>query len=182
SMALLRFSVSPTFDRLPDWARVEADVEAALDGRLDVDAALVEREARYSRYRRPRAASDPEVRVLFDATPGIPAPPAAKTTASPAANTTASPPGATAASPPGATAASPPGATIVEVRAPDRGPVLHRVAAALSACGLTITCALVDTLGAEAVDVFYVEPIDEAAQAEVAETVLRMLSDGTGAL
>ncbi|HLI55298.1 MAG TPA: [protein-PII] uridylyltransferase, partial [Acidimicrobiales bacterium] len=131
SMALLRFSVSPTFDRLPDWARVEADIQAALDGRLDVDAALVEREARYSRYRRPRAASDPEVRVLFDATPGIPAPPAANTTASPAANTTA----------------SPPGATIVEVRAPDRGPVLHRVAAALSACGLTITCALVDTLG-----------------------------------
>ena len=46
--------------------------------------------------------------------------------------------------------------TIVEVRAPDRGPVLYRVTRAISECGMTITCALVTTLGAEAVDVFYV--------------------------
>jgi [protein-PII] uridylyltransferase len=51
---------------------------------------------------------------------------------------------------------SSPSATIVEVRAPDRGPVLYRVARALSASDLTITCALVTTLGAEAIDVFYV--------------------------
>ncbi|MGH9115062.1 MAG: ACT domain-containing protein, partial [Acidimicrobiales bacterium] len=48
-------------------------------------------------------------------------------------------------------------ATVVEVRAPDRGPVLYQVTSALAGCGLTITCALVDTLGAEAIDVFYVQ-------------------------
>ena len=52
---------------------------------------------------------------------------------------------------------SSPSSTIVEVRAPDRGPVLYRVARALSASDLTITCALVSTLGAEAIDVFYVQ-------------------------
>ena len=51
---------------------------------------------------------------------------------------------------------SSPSSTIVEVRAPDRGPVLYRVARALSSSELTITCALVTTLGAEAIDVFYV--------------------------
>ncbi len=46
--------------------------------------------------------------------------------------------------------------TIVEVRAPDRGPVLYKVARAIASAGASITCALVSTLGAEAIDVFYV--------------------------
>jgi [protein-PII] uridylyltransferase len=46
--------------------------------------------------------------------------------------------------------------TLVEVRAPDRGPVLYRVAKALTETGVTIDAALVNTLGAEVVDVFYV--------------------------
>lgn len=46
--------------------------------------------------------------------------------------------------------------TLVEVRAPDRGPVLYRVAKALTGTGATIDAALVNTLGAEVVDVFYV--------------------------
>lgn len=50
--------------------------------------------------------------------------------------------------------------TVVEVRTPDRGPLLHKLSAALSACGVDITCALVSTLGAEAVDVFYVRQPD----------------------
>jgi [protein-PII] uridylyltransferase len=137
SMALLRFMVAPAFDRAPDWARFESDLQAALDGRLDLDAALVERDARYSRFQRPRSASTPAVRVLFDSSPE---------------------------------------STIVEVRAPDRGPVLYRVARALSHSGLTITCALVDTLGAEAIDVFYVQPLDDAAQAEVEAAVVATLS------
>ncbi|MDQ2729859.1 MAG: HD domain-containing protein, partial [Actinomycetota bacterium] len=45
--------------------------------------------------------------------------------------------------------------TLVEVRAPDRGPVLYRVAKALTGTGATIDTALVNTLGAEVVDVFY---------------------------
>jgi [protein-PII] uridylyltransferase len=50
--------------------------------------------------------------------------------------------------------------TVVEVRAPDRGPVLYRVADALTSCEVTITSALVSTLGAEAIDVFYVRALD----------------------
>ncbi|MDQ6838993.1 MAG: HD domain-containing protein, partial [Actinomycetota bacterium] len=46
--------------------------------------------------------------------------------------------------------------TLVEVRAPDRGPVLYQVAKALTATGATIDATLVNTLGAEVVDVFYV--------------------------
>jgi [protein-PII] uridylyltransferase len=72
-------------------------------------------------------------------------------------------------------------ATIVEVRAPDRGPVLYRVTRALTGCDVTITCALVTTLGAEAVDVFYVKQIaggrvtDPAHQAVLTEAVLAAL-------
>ena len=68
-------------------------------------------------------------------------------------------------------------ATLVEVRAADRGPVLHRVTGALASVGLVITRALVTTLGAEAVDVFYVHTLeggkvlDEAQQAQLARAV-----------
>jgi [protein-PII] uridylyltransferase len=50
--------------------------------------------------------------------------------------------------------------TVVEVRAPDRGAVLYRVTRALTGAGVTITRALVSTLGAEAIDVFYVQTLD----------------------
>ena len=76
---------------------------------------------------------------------------------------------------------SSPAATIVEVRAPDRGPVLYRVTRALTASGAVITCALVSTLGAEAVDVFYVhEPTggrveDPARLAQLEKAVLDSL-------
>ncbi|MGH2771594.1 MAG: cation:proton antiporter [Actinomycetota bacterium] len=46
--------------------------------------------------------------------------------------------------------------SIVEIRAPDRGGLLYRVASALSAAGLDIHMAVVDTAGDVAVDVFYV--------------------------
>jgi [protein-PII] uridylyltransferase len=51
-------------------------------------------------------------------------------------------------------------ATVVEVRTPDTGPVLYQVAHALAEAGVTITSALVTTLGAEVVDVFYVRGPD----------------------
>jgi [protein-PII] uridylyltransferase len=50
-------------------------------------------------------------------------------------------------------------ATVVEVRAPDRGPLLYNIASALAGSNLTIDCALVSTLGAEAIDVFYVRDV-----------------------
>lgn len=120
SMALLRFEVSPAFDELPDWAKVRTDLAATLEGRMDIERLLEEREARYSRFQASVAARLPDARVLFDQD-------------------------------------SSPSSTIVEVRTSDRGPVLYRVTRALAASGVAITCALVSTLGAEAVDVFYVQ-------------------------
>jgi [protein-PII] uridylyltransferase len=79
---------------------------------------------------------------------------------------------------------SSPTSTIVEVRAPDRGPVLYRVTRALSSSGVTITCALVTTLGAEAVDVFYVRSNagsrveDPAHLAQLEKAVLEALDSG----
>jgi [protein-PII] uridylyltransferase len=119
-MALLRFEVAPAFDQLPDWERVGESLSAALDGRMDIERLLEEREARYNRFRASTVARVPDARVIFDLE-------------------------------------SSPTSTVVEVRAPDRGPVLYRVTRALSAAGVTITCALVTTLGAEAIDVFYVQ-------------------------
>ncbi|MFC4906265.1 [protein-PII] uridylyltransferase [Actinomadura gamaensis] len=59
-------------------------------------------------------------------------------------------------------------ATVVEVRAHDRPGLLWRVGHALGECGLQVIAARVDTLGAEAVDTFYVvdaegRPLGESA-------------------
>ena len=48
-------------------------------------------------------------------------------------------------------------ATVLEVRAADRPGVVHLVCAALAGLGLTVSSAHVDTLGPQAVDVFYVQ-------------------------
>ena len=44
---------------------------------------------------------------------------------------------------------------MLEVRAPDELGVLHRITAALAGCGLDVRSAHVSTLGADAVDAFY---------------------------
>lgn len=59
-------------------------------------------------------------------------------------------------------------ATVIEVRAHDRPGLLWRIGRAFGECGLDVKAARVETLGAEAVDVFYV--VDRAG---------RPLSDGT---
>ncbi|RAY12474.1 [protein-PII] uridylyltransferase [Actinomadura craniellae] len=72
-------------------------------------------------------------------------------------------------------------ATVVEVRAHDRPGLLWRVGQALGECGLRMRGARVDTLGADAVDVFYVVGEDglplaaEPVLAEVREKVLAAL-------
>src|SRR5690606_34604901 len=53
-------------------------------------------------------------------------------------------------------------ATVVEVRAHDRPGLLWRIGRAFGECGLDVRAALVETLGAEAVDVFYV--VDRAGR------------------
>jgi len=73
-------------------------------------------------------------------------------------------------------------ATVVEVRAHDAPGLLWRIARALSECGLDLRAARVETLGAEAVDVFYVVgaaggPVTDAAtRGQIAAQVLAALT------
>ncbi len=73
-------------------------------------------------------------------------------------------------------------ATVVEVRAHDEPGLLWRVGRALGDCGLDVRAARVETLGAEAVDVFYVtdsagEPLtDPDLRKQTAATVLAALT------
>ncbi|MCP2339723.1 [protein-PII] uridylyltransferase [Actinomadura rupiterrae] len=72
-------------------------------------------------------------------------------------------------------------ATVVEVRAHDRPGLLWRVGQALGECGLQVTAARVDTLGAEAVDTFYVvdaegRPVDDEDAPSVRTHVLKAVS------
>jgi [protein-PII] uridylyltransferase len=67
-------------------------------------------------------------------------------------------------------------ATVIEVRAHDRPALLHRIGAALADCGVAVRSALVNTLGAEAVDAFYVvdahgRPLTPDRAVEVAKLV-----------
>jgi [protein-PII] uridylyltransferase len=57
-------------------------------------------------------------------------------------------------------------ATVVEVRAPDELGVLHRIAQVLEAHGLDVRSAHVSTLGADAVDAFYVPVLDDRRRRE----------------
>lgn len=67
-------------------------------------------------------------------------------------------------------------ATVIEVRAQDAQGLLHRIGRALEAARVTVRSAHVSTLGANAVDAFYVtdekgEPLPEAVAVDVARVV-----------
>ncbi|MGA5704235.1 [protein-PII] uridylyltransferase [Peterkaempfera bronchialis] len=79
---------------------------------------------------------------------------------------------------PGGASAS---ATVLEVRAHDAPGLLHRIGRALEETGVRVRTARVSTLGADAVDAFYVtdaggRPLADARAAEVARAVQRALS------
>jgi [protein-PII] uridylyltransferase len=70
--------------------------------------------------------------------------------------------------------------TVIEVRAADRPGVLHLTLAALAALDVTVCSAHVDTLGPQAVDVFYVQEagagaLSETRAAEAAHAVRAVL-------
>jgi [protein-PII] uridylyltransferase len=72
-------------------------------------------------------------------------------------------------------------ATVLEIRTADRPGVVHQVCAALAALDLTVRSAHVDTLGPQAVDVFYVQEASAGAltdtrAAEAAHAVRAVLS------
>ncbi|MCO5971061.1 [protein-PII] uridylyltransferase [Actinoallomurus soli] len=72
-------------------------------------------------------------------------------------------------------------ATVIEVRAHDRPGLLWRIGHALGSCGVQVRAARVETLGAEAVDVFYVvddegRPLsDRALRETIREAVLEVV-------
>jgi [protein-PII] uridylyltransferase len=75
---------------------------------------------------------------------------------------------------------------IVEVRAGDRAGLLYRLTAAIAAEGLDVTSARIETLGADAVDSFYVanpsgSPVDEAQRRRV-EVALVAATQGSAAV
>ncbi|MGE5288732.1 MAG: [protein-PII] uridylyltransferase [Micromonosporaceae bacterium] len=76
-------------------------------------------------------------------------------------------------------------AAVVEVRAHDEPGMLWRIGRALGECGLDVRAARVETLGAEAVDAFYVvdgsgkPPAGEKVRAMIRERVLAALATGT---
>ncbi|HET6153319.1 MAG TPA: [protein-PII] uridylyltransferase [Marmoricola sp.] len=72
-------------------------------------------------------------------------------------------------------------ATVIEVRAEDQPGVVHLVCAALAGLGLTVRSAHVDTLGPQAVDVFYVQEaggiaLETARAREAAATIAAALT------
>ena len=72
--------------------------------------------------------------------------------------------------------------TVIEVRAPNRIGVLHRIARALAEVGLDIRHATVQTLGEDVVDTFYVRTrsggrvTDPFHRAEIERAVLHAVS------
>ncbi|MEU5773686.1 [protein-PII] uridylyltransferase [Streptomyces venezuelae] len=140
SVLLLSWRVAAEYGSMPQAARLRADLVRVLDGSLDIEARLAEREAAYPRRR------------------GTVAPPA-RVTVAPAASRLA---------------------TVIEVRAQDAPGLLHRIGRALEGAGVAVRSAHVSTLGANAVDAFYVTGVDGGPlDGDVAVSVAR---DVEGAL
>ncbi|WP_042373991.1 ACT domain-containing protein, partial [Streptacidiphilus neutrinimicus] len=71
-------------------------------------------------------------------------------------------------------------ATVLEVRAHDAPGLLHRIGRALEGTGVRVHRARISTLGADAVDAFYLtdavgQPLSDTAAAELARSVERAL-------
>ena len=64
--AVETFEVESASGREPSWDRVRADLDAALEGKLSVQARLAERASAYASRYRARAATPAEPRVLID--------------------------------------------------------------------------------------------------------------------
>jgi len=140
-ITLVRWRVAAEYGSLPEPTRLRKDLVRALDGSLDIEARLAERERAYPRRR------------------GIAFPPPRVTVA------------------PGSSSDL---ATVIEVRAHDAPGLLHRIGRALGLTGVQVRSARISTLGANAVDAFYVTgadgaPLSQVRAAEVAKEVERAL-------
>ncbi|MEU5403109.1 [protein-PII] uridylyltransferase [Streptomyces sp. NPDC005963] len=144
SALVLIWRVAAAYGSLPQESRLRSDLVRALQGQLDIAAALAEREAAARPRRRGASAPPPRVRVA------------------PAASHHA---------------------TVIEVRAQDAPGLLHRIGVAFDeggAGGVRVRSAHVSTLGANAVDAFYVTdldglPLSSSAAADLARSIERKL-------
>jgi [protein-PII] uridylyltransferase len=165
AMAVTAFTVAHPYGDPPDAALVTSDLRRALAGDLDV-AGRLERQGRIAAPPQPRGrpalaprSGSPGRAAPRSASPGPAAPP--KVTLVDDASRTA---------------------TVIEVRAHDAPGLLWRIGRALGECGLDVRAARVETLGAEAVDVFYVAgadggPVtDPATRGQIAAQVLAALT------
>src|SRR4029453_2041328 len=66
AMAISEYDLEPFNDEKPDWSRFAADLDAAMDGGLDLAVALDERAQRYGKLQRPTAARMPDAHVVVD--------------------------------------------------------------------------------------------------------------------
>ncbi|WP_165989301.1 ACT domain-containing protein, partial [Streptomyces sp. YIM 98790] len=140
---LLNWRVAAEYGSLPQAERLRSDLVRTLEGTLNIESRLAEREAAQRRRRR-RAPQAPPPRV--------------------------------AVAPLGSRLA-----TVLEVRAQDAPGLLHRIGRALEEQNVRVRSAHVSTLGANAVDAFYVTgqdgaPLPPEKAAGLARDVERALS------
>lgn len=156
-LLVLSWRVAAGYGAPPAPERLRADLVRVLEGTLDVEARLAEREAAY-RSPRPTGRASPGTSRVWKG------PPSPRVTVAPAGSRLA---------------------TVLEVRAQDAPGLLYRVARALERARVRIRSAHVSTLGADAVDAFYVtgadgSPLAPEEAAVVAQAVQRALCGRVG--
>jgi [protein-PII] uridylyltransferase len=183
AMAVTSFTVAHPYGEPPDAALVTSELRRVLAGELDVADQL----RRQGMLGAPvRGADRP------GPGPGTKEQTGGSGGSSPRTGTGLRPSGPRGAVPPGRPGLAPPKvtlvddasrtATVVEVRAHDAPGLLWRIGRALGECGLDVRAARVETLGAEAVDVFYVvgadgRPVTDApTRGRIAAQVLSALT------
>jgi len=180
AMAVTSFTVAHPYGEPPDAALVTSELRRVLAGELDV-ADQLRRQGMLGAPVR-GAGPGPVTKEQAGGSGG----------SSPRTSTGLRPPGPRGAVPPGRPGLAPPKvtlvddasrtATVVEVRAHDTPGLLWRIGRALGECGLDVRAARVETLGAEAVDVFYVvgadgRPVTDApTRGRIAAQVLSALT------
>ncbi len=183
AMAVTSFIVAHPYGEPPDAALVTSELRRVLAGELNVADQLRRRGmlgASASRADRPGPGPVPKEQT------------GGSGGSSPRSSTGLRPSGPRGVVPPGRPGLAPPKvtlvddasrtATVVEVRARDAPGLLWRIGRALGECGLDVRAARVETLGAAAVDVFYVvgadgRPVtDPPTRGQIAAQVLSALT------
>jgi [protein-PII] uridylyltransferase len=184
AMAVTSFTVAHPYGEPPDAALVTSELRRVLSGELDVAGQLRRQGmlgASAARADGPSGGSSGAV------SPGRPGPgPVTKERGlrSSGGSRGVVPPGLHSLAPPKVTLIDDASrtATVVEVRARDAPGLLWRIGRALGECGLDVRAARVETLGGEAVDVFYVVgrdgcPVTDATtRGKIAAQVLSALT------